>query len=271
MINSFNHTRVSLNTLYRWDQEDQEKNRTPKTLDESNKRPRLSKRLGWVCQECKAPTLIVDRENGEIACSSCGFVNFQLRNAQVDLGTQIESYRPEAPLSESHGLGSWVPYKDLLRLGLKHVSWIMYQSVKDASPRELRMMRRYTSKVLEQLPCFSSKSNEVMKARKAQVSKRAAEVIYFVYTESKKELEQSSILTDTVLKIDWKQFVPSILDHVLSCYLPEKHTALRDFKERFPADRTLQAKIEKLLTAQLQGENSSRESDSEKTILLEAA
>jgi hypothetical protein len=148
-----------------------------------------------------------------------------------------------------------MPYQDLQKLGLKKVSWAVYSSVRDASPKDLRRMRRYASKVLEELPSFSSRSNEVVKARKAQCCKATAELLWLIYTRAKNEVENSTVLTDSVIKIDWKDFVPSILEKVLSDFLPSGHIGLRQLKQKYPTNQPLQEKIEKLIAAQLPQES----------------
>lgn len=216
-------------------------------------RPILLGPLGRVCIECKKPTLIDDQERGEIVCSSCGLVNYK-RKVGLGKGIQVDQYAPERPLSESHGLGSWTSYSDLLKLGLRHVSWAAYASVKGtgSSRKEVRAMRRYASRVLEELPCFSSKTNELMKARKAQISKAAAELIDLTHERLLAEVENSAVLTESILKVNWKAYVPSILNGILSSFLPENHSALKQFQKKYPTDEALQKKIERLLLDELQ-------------------
>lgn len=103
MINSRNHVRVSLNTLYRWDQENQqENNRTVKSSKESNIN------LEWRCADCDG-ILLFDHEMGELACGSCGVVVERIRRAKVDHETQIEQFQPTLFSSFNKGLGSNQP------------------------------------------------------------------------------------------------------------------------------------------------------------------
>jgi ribosomal protein S27E len=99
MINNFNHIHVSLNTLYRWDQEDL-KNRTDTTIE--------SNILEWKCNACNG-ILDFDHENEELTCNACGLVAERVRRVRVDHGTQREQFQPTLFSSFNKGLGSAQP------------------------------------------------------------------------------------------------------------------------------------------------------------------
>jgi ribosomal protein S27E len=99
MINNFNHVRVSLNTLYRWDLDDL-KNRTEPTKE--------SNILEWRCSACNG-TLLFDHEKEELACNACGLVAERVRRVRVDNGTQREQFQPTLFSSFNKGLGSAQP------------------------------------------------------------------------------------------------------------------------------------------------------------------
>jgi Zn finger protein HypA/HybF involved in hydrogenase expression len=94
-ISTYNGISVSLDTLYRWDQEE-EANRTvePRKSDTS---------LGWSCRECDGKLTI---EDSELLCKSCGLVYERVRTVEVDHGTQVESYQPALESSFHKGLGT---------------------------------------------------------------------------------------------------------------------------------------------------------------------
>jgi hypothetical protein len=248
MVSRFNHVRVGKSSVARFRERVNRKNGTDENAEI---RDTPLKRLGWICEECNTPTLIADRERSEIVCTSCGTVAQQLRSRTVSLIDQIESYAPERALGESNGLGTWLTFPDMTKLGVKHIATRVYESVKDRKePREVRLMRRKASKILETLP-LTSKTNETMKARKAQISKASREMIGFVYAQLNREIGNSQILTGSVVKVNWRNFVPGILDRVLSDYLPENHRVLRAFREEYPVDEGLRSKISGLLSAEL--------------------
>jgi DNA-directed RNA polymerase subunit RPC12/RpoP len=101
MINSYNHVRVSLNTLYRWDQEDL-KNRTAKSPKKSNID------LEWRCTACNG-MLVFDQEKEELACNQCGLVVETIHRVKVDHETQIEQFQPTLFSSFNRGLGTSQP------------------------------------------------------------------------------------------------------------------------------------------------------------------
>ncbi len=104
-ISSYNGVSVALDTLSRWERED---NRTPE-LQQSDS----SNALDWSCNECQGQ-LAVDQEQHELVCRNCGLVYERFQVREVDLETQIEQYQPTLAFSFNGGVGTPSP-ESLLR------------------------------------------------------------------------------------------------------------------------------------------------------------
>jgi ribosomal protein L37AE/L43A len=132
MISTFNHIRVPLTTLYRWEQEEIQNGTREQA--EWNK-----EELPWNCQECGNPLKLGEVNDGELtelACVNCGLIVERSRKNQVDYETQITQYQPALSSSFNFGLGSQVAPESLLRQIIRGVRFPPSRRSKTTLPRK---------------------------------------------------------------------------------------------------------------------------------------
>jgi hypothetical protein len=270
MISSFNGLKVSRKTVDRYLERNGNGRKSIVPNVPNPKSPMLPKRLKWACKDCGSSKLWRDRQNGEVVCETCGYVNVILRSNHVDLETQLESFTPESGLSANRGVGSWISPKDLQRMKLFHVSW---QLQFGNDPTRLHAMIRYASKLLKDLPDLSSKTDEFKKARYAQIRWAADELIRLAYAQMQSEIQTSAVMTEDSLTIRGKQLAHAVIDICLCDFLGEKHRILQTFRSQNEVNQELRGKLLAMLSSQYpkvwQPQTPSRALDNQETNVME--